>query len=109
MNLYGFAGGDAVNFSDPLGLSAEPNETAEATEDPPVTLGAKWTARLDRFNVGGVARHEIHVFNPAGAEVGVFGQDGWSVPVQRECDSWVGCLMHYDRWIRRGVGVGWGG
>ena len=26
MNLYGFAGGDPVNFSDPFGLCGEPND-----------------------------------------------------------------------------------
>jgi uncharacterized protein RhaS with RHS repeats len=28
LNLYGYAGGDPVNFSDPFGLSAEPNDEA---------------------------------------------------------------------------------
>lgn len=46
-------------------------------DDPVLRLGSDWTARVDRFNHGGQASHEIHVFNPAGEEVGVFGKGGW--------------------------------
>jgi RHS repeat-associated protein len=76
-NLYTYADGDPVNRSDPDGL---------ATGRPRVDrLGDGYTARVDRFSTaGGAASHEIHVMNPQGQEVGVFGPGGWIAKHGRE-------------------------
>jgi len=63
-NLYAYTLEDPVNEVDPDGLQ-------------PVNLGGGWTGRIDRFNFGGRASHEVHVFDPTGREVGIFGREGW--------------------------------
>jgi RHS repeat-associated protein len=63
-NLYAYVGGNPIANVDPLGLV-----------DP--SLGGGYTARIDQFNTGGRSSFEIHVFDPSGTEVGVFGPGGW--------------------------------
>jgi RHS repeat-associated protein len=62
LNLYGFAAGDPVNFSDPFGLCARGL----------VNLGLGYCARVDAFG----EQYEIHVFR-GDAEIGIFGRNGW--------------------------------
>lgn len=64
--LYGYVGQNPLNLVDPNGEAGER-----------VNLGSGWSARVDQFNVGGAASHEIHVFNAAGKEAGVLGSKGW--------------------------------
>jgi len=62
MNLYGFAKGDPVNFSDPFGLCAKGL----------INLGLGYCGRVDAFG----EEYEIHVFRGE-KEIGIFGRDGW--------------------------------
>jgi RHS repeat-associated protein len=64
-NLYAYVLGDPVNLIDPPGFAGY------------VPLGDGYSARIDMFNAGGAASHELHVFDKAGNEVGVLGKDGW--------------------------------
>jgi hypothetical protein len=63
--IYGYVEGNPIDQSDPLGLQGGP-----------INLGHGWTGRLDPIpkTVGGF---EIHVFDPKGAEAGMYGKDGW--------------------------------
>lgn len=54
LNLYGFIYDDPVDNSDPLGLAGN------------INLGGGYTARVDKFNMGGSSSYEIHVYGPNG-------------------------------------------
>jgi RHS repeat-associated protein len=62
LNLYGFAAGDPVNFSDPFGLCARGQ----------INLGLGYCGRVDAYG----ENYEIHVYK-GNTEVGVFGRNGW--------------------------------
>ncbi len=63
--MFAYVGNDPINSTDPEGLSE-------------YDLGSGWRARVDTFNTtGGLSSHEIHVFDNAGNETGVFGPKGW--------------------------------
>lgn len=65
VNEYAYSDDDPFDFSDPYGLDAGP-----------INLGQGWSGRVDAFNGG--QGFEIHVFSPAGEEVGVAsGAFGW--------------------------------
>jgi RHS repeat-associated protein len=64
LNLYGYVGANPLLNSDPFGLT-------------PITLQNGYTARMDTFNHGGSATFEMHVFNPQGTEIGIYGPEGW--------------------------------
>ena len=75
VNVYGFAEGDPVSYSDPYGLCPE--------NVCPLDFGGGYRGRVDHFTTkDGVAQHEIHVYrvnsSGVGTAVGVFGKDGWS-------------------------------
>jgi len=62
--IYGYVGGNPISRIDPFGL-----------ED--VAVGAGYTGRVDQFNYQGQSSFEIHVFDPQGEEVGIYGPEGW--------------------------------
>ncbi len=64
ISTYAYVGGNPLGAVDPLGLAR-------------VDLGGNYTGRVDTFNYGGNASFEIHVYDPRGAEVGVYGPGGW--------------------------------
>jgi RHS repeat-associated protein len=64
INLFSLVFNNPADFVDPFGLAGD------------INLGQDHTCRVDSFNTGAGASHEIHVYNGA-AEVGVFGPDGW--------------------------------
>ncbi|MEU0626772.1 hypothetical protein [Streptomyces sp. NPDC005989] len=51
------------------------DRTAAGKKDP-LNFGSNYTGRLDRFEIGGTADFEIHVYKN-GKEIGIFGSDGW--------------------------------
>ena len=65
LNLYGFAAGDPVNFSDPFGLFAMDAEDLEEPQQgdriPPamrrVSIGGGYTVMRDPSRLGGMAEH----------------------------------------------------
>ena len=65
LNTYGYVGGNPLFGVDPFGLRRQ------------VNLGHGWTGGIDTFNVGGGASFEIHVYDPSGAEAGLYGPKGW--------------------------------
>jgi RHS repeat-associated protein len=65
-NTFGYVGGDPVSFFDPSGLTRRN-----------VDLGDGYSGGIDTFNKGGSASWEMHVFDKKGAEVGVYGPNGW--------------------------------
>src|SRR5690606_39147134 len=64
LNTYAYVMGNPISFVDSLGLAR-------------VDLSNGYSGRVDTFNYGGNASFEIHVYDPRGAEVGVYGPDGW--------------------------------
>jgi len=64
ISTYAYVMGNPISFVDSLGLAS-------------VDLSSGYTGRVDTFNYGGNASFEIHVYDPRGAEVGVYGPDGW--------------------------------
>ncbi len=64
LNTYSYVGGNPVSWVDSLGLAK-------------VDLSSGYTGRVDTFNYGGNVSFEIHVYDPRGTEVGVYGSDGW--------------------------------
>ncbi|MFA6095076.1 MAG: hypothetical protein WC757_04300 [Candidatus Paceibacterota bacterium] len=56
---------DPVNWIDPNGLRKN------------VNLGEGYQGGIDTFDIGGKSSFEIHVFDPNGNEVGLYGPDGW--------------------------------
>jgi hypothetical protein len=65
INTYAYVGGDPISRADPFGLQSTEN------------LGQGYSGRFDLFNYRGQASFEIHVMNPSGREVGVYGPEGW--------------------------------
>ena len=67
LNLFGYVGANPVNWLDPLGLARE------------FDFGSGWTGRLDPIQATSTssASFEIHVYNPQGQEVGIYGPNGW--------------------------------
>jgi RHS repeat-associated protein len=65
INLYAYVGNNPVDLVDPTGLREALN------------IGAGYTAEVDIFNTGNISSHEIHIYNPKGNEIGVFGPTGW--------------------------------
>jgi RHS repeat-associated protein len=63
-NMFEYCLNDPVNNFDPSGLQK-------------LDLGLGWSGRVDKFNAGGTASHEIHVYNPSGQEMGIVGKEGW--------------------------------
>lgn len=64
LNTYLYAEANPLRYIDPYGLQK-------------VNLGQGYTGRIDPFNLGGQATFEVHVMNPAGREVGIYGPNGW--------------------------------
>jgi hypothetical protein len=64
VNTYLYAEANPLRYVDPYGLEK-------------VNLGQGYTGRIDPFNVGGQASFELHVMNPQGREIGVYGPNGW--------------------------------
>gem|GEM_PF-5543760 len=70
LNRYSYVQNNPLRWVDPTGHQG----TA------PVDLGDGWYARVDKFNIGGQAYHEVHVYrmeNGRLVEKGVFGAQGW--------------------------------
>ncbi len=66
-NLYGYAFNAPLSFLDLLGLNNRRT----------VNLGEGYTGYVDEFTYQGQATFEIHVYNPKGEEVGMYGPKGW--------------------------------
>jgi hypothetical protein len=64
LNTYGYVRQNPMSAIDPLGLEE-------------INLGRGYTGRVDSFNLGGQGSFELHVMNPQGREVGIYGPNGW--------------------------------
>ena len=69
-NTYAYVLAYPVGMTDEFGLEIDPKKF-------PLKLPDGWGARIDQFNYGDGSSFEIHVCNPAGAEAGVVGPEGW--------------------------------
>jgi len=67
INTFGYVGQSPILFIDSYGLNKRKT----------INLGKGFTGGIDTFNFEGSASFEIHVFDPSGKEVGMFGPDGW--------------------------------
>jgi len=67
ISTYGYVTGNPVNYFDPNGLENRKY----------VDLGVGYKGGIDIFEQARGADFEIHVFDPKGQEVGLFGPDGW--------------------------------
>ena len=65
INTYSYVGGNPLSYVDPDGLDRKI-----------VNLGDGWTGGIDVIP-GTAGQFEIHVFDKAGKEVGMFGPNGW--------------------------------
>jgi hypothetical protein len=65
VNSYAYVLNNPVNWFDPVGLRKY------------VNLGQGYEGGIDTFDVGGNSNYEIHVYDPKGNEVGLYGPDGW--------------------------------
>jgi RHS repeat-associated protein len=65
MQLYNYVH-DPNSWVDRLGLVKDP-----------LNLSGGYTGRMDVFNMGHGTDFEIHVYDKSGAEVGIFGSEGW--------------------------------
>lgn len=66
LNTYSYVSNNPTNWVDPLGLKRKP-----------VRLGQEYVGNIDTFDVGGSASFEIHVIDPMGNKVGLYGPEGW--------------------------------
>jgi RHS repeat-associated protein len=64
-NSFGYVNGVPLSWIDPEGLQGGNDN-----------LGSGWSGRTDMIP-GTDGQFEIHVFDPKGNEVGMFGKDGW--------------------------------
>jgi hypothetical protein len=67
-STYTYVGGEPLAYSDYLGLARDPRKF-------PLKLPDGYGARVDQ--VPGTDLFEIHVCNPGGDEIGLYGKDGW--------------------------------
>jgi RHS repeat-associated protein len=65
-NRIPYVDGNPLNDADPFGLARKM-----------VNLGKDYTGGIDTFDVGGRSSFEIHVYDGAGKEVGIYGPNGW--------------------------------
>ncbi len=89
MNLYGFAGGDPVNFDDPFGLCPDPKDPACTKEGKiaTFTFSTAGAAGDKGFNgAAGIAMHssgDFMLFQTAGPSTGLGAAGGYQVGVQQ--------------------------
>jgi RHS repeat-associated protein len=66
VNLYGYVGEQPTGAVDPFGFASGP-----------LNFGNGYSGRLDPFSTSNGPSFEIHVYDPNGNEVGVYGPDEW--------------------------------